>query len=48
MRCVTLGWREATKERLMGTDDVGARDFRFGVTGVLAMVIVAILLAILS
>ncbi len=36
------------QERLMGTDDVGARDFRFGVTGVLLMVIAAILLAILS
>jgi hypothetical protein len=32
----------------MGTDDVGARDFRFGVTGVALMVIAAILLAILS
>jgi hypothetical protein len=32
----------------MGTDDVGARDFRFGVTGVLLMVIAAVLLAILS
>ena len=32
----------------MDTGDVGARDFRFGVTGVLLMVIAAILLAILS
>jgi hypothetical protein len=36
------------QERLMGTDDVGARDFRFGVTGVLLMVTAAILLAIFS
>jgi hypothetical protein len=32
----------------MGTDDVGGRDFKFGVTGVLLMVTVAILFAILS
>jgi hypothetical protein len=40
--------RLTTKEWLMGTDDVGARDFRFGVTGVLLMVLAAVLLAILS
>jgi len=32
----------------MGSDDVGARDFLFGVTGVLLMVTVAILFAIFS
>jgi hypothetical protein len=32
----------------MDTDDVGNRDFRFGVTGVLLMVGVAVLLAIVS
>jgi hypothetical protein len=32
----------------MDTDDVGDRDFKFGVTGVLLMVTAAILLAILS
>lgn len=32
----------------MGTDDVGSRDFKFGVTGILLMVTVAILFAILS
>jgi len=32
----------------VGTDDVGAKDFRFGVTGILLMVLAAILLAILS
>jgi hypothetical protein len=32
----------------MDTNDVGARDFKFGVTGVLLMVTAAILLAILS
>ena len=32
----------------MDTDDVGSRDLRFGVTGVLLMVVAAILLAILS
>lgn len=32
----------------MDTNDVGARDFRFGVTGVLLMATAAILLAILS
>jgi hypothetical protein len=32
----------------MDTSDVGARDFRFGVTGVLLMVAVAILFAIFS
>lgn len=36
------------RERHMGTDDVGGRDFKFGVTGVLLMVTVAILFAILS
>jgi hypothetical protein len=36
------------KERLMGTDDVGSRDLKFGVTGILLMVTVAILFAILS
>lgn len=32
----------------MDTGDVGGRDFKFGVTGVLLMVTAAILLAILS
>jgi hypothetical protein len=32
----------------MNTSDVGARDFRFGVTGVLLMVAAAVLLAIFS
>ena len=32
----------------MDTDDVGGRDFKFGATGVLLMVAVAILFAILS
>jgi hypothetical protein len=32
----------------MNADDVGARDLRFGVTGVLLMVIVAVVLAIVS
>ncbi len=32
----------------MDTGDVGAKDFRFGVTGVLLMVAAAILLAIFS
>lgn len=32
----------------MGTDDVGSRDFNFGLTGILPMVTVAILFAILS
>lgn len=32
----------------MDTGDVGGRDFRFGATGVLLMVVAAILLAILS
>ena len=32
----------------MDTSDVGARDFRFGVTGVLLMVAAAILFAIFS
>jgi hypothetical protein len=32
----------------MGNDDVGSRDFKFGVTGVLLMVGVAVLLAIVS
>ena len=32
----------------MGDSDVGARDFKFGLTGVLLMVAAAILLAILS
>lgn len=32
----------------MDTSDVGARDFRFGVTGVLLMVAAAILLAVLA
>jgi hypothetical protein len=32
----------------MDTDDVGARDFKFGATGVLLMVTAAILLAIIS
>ena len=32
----------------MDTGDVGARDFKFGVTGVLLMVAAAILLAILA
>jgi hypothetical protein len=32
----------------MDTSDVGARDFRFGVTGVLLMVTAAILFAIFS
>jgi hypothetical protein len=32
----------------MDTDDVGGRDFKFGATGVLLMVIAAVLLALLS
>ena len=32
----------------MDSDDVGGRDFKFGVTGVLLMVGVAVLLAIVS
>ena len=32
----------------MDTSDIGARDFKFGVTGVLLMVVTAILLAIFS
>jgi len=32
----------------MDNSDVGARDFRFGVTGVLLMVAAAILLAVLA
>jgi hypothetical protein len=32
----------------METEDIGRRDFTFGVTGVLAMVVIAVLFAILS
>jgi hypothetical protein len=32
----------------MANDDVGGRDFKFGVTGILAIVLIALLFAILS
>jgi len=32
----------------MGNDDVGRRDFMFGVTGILLMITVAVVLAIVS
>jgi hypothetical protein len=32
----------------MDTDDVGGRDFKFGATGVLLMVLVALVLAIVA
>ena len=32
----------------MGTDDVGGKDFTFGVTGVLLMILVAVLFALFA
>lgn len=32
----------------MNANDVGGRDFKFGVTGVLLMIVIAVLLAILA
>jgi hypothetical protein len=32
----------------MDTEDVGGRDFMFGTTGILAIVVIAVLFAILS